>query len=158
MTKFDLFTVASTFIGALGLAASGASAAHAGDDSEVATAGAGGYDPVAYFTESKAVKGSGRYTAEHRGVTYLFSNEANRDAFKKDPARYLPAYGGYCAYGVAIGKKFWADPAVWEIVDGTLYLNLDKPIQQEWDKDKPGYITKADSNWGSIKDKSPGDL
>ncbi|HKQ31991.1 MAG TPA: YHS domain-containing (seleno)protein [Thermodesulfobacteriota bacterium] len=158
MTKFNLLEVAGAVISALGLVASGVSVAHAGDSSEVATAGAGGYDPVAYFTESKAVKGSGRYTAEHQGVTYLFSNESNRDAFKKDPAQYLPAYGGYCAYGVAIGKKFWADPAVWEIVDGTLYLNLDKSIQQEWDKDKTGYITKAESNWSSIKDKSAGDL
>ena len=67
-------------------------------------------------------------------------------------------YGGYCAYGVALGKKFWGDPEVWEIVDGTLYLNLDKSIQQEWDKDKAGYITKAGSNWPAIKDKSPGEL
>jgi len=158
MTKLSLLTVVAAFVVVLGLAVSNAPASRADSGTEVATAGVGGYDPVSYFTGSGPVRGSGRYAAEYQGVTYLFSNEANKAAFEKDPAKYLPAYGGYCAYGVAKGKKFWADPTVWEIVDGTLYLNLDKSIQQEWDKDKPGYITKADSNWGSIKDKSPGGL
>jgi YHS domain-containing protein len=156
MTKLSLF--AAAFVLVLGLAVSGAVSARAGAGQEVATVGAGGYDLVSYFTESGPVRGNGRYTVDYNGVTYLFSSEANKDAFEKDPLKYLPAYGGYCAYGVAIGKKFWGDPAVWEIVGGTLYLNLDKSIQQEWDKDKAGYITKADSNWGAIKDKSPGDL
>ena len=156
MFKVNLLAVA--FMLVFGLAALGAEVSRAGDGAEVATAGAGGYDVVSYFTESGPVRGSGRYTVDYQGVTYLFSSEANKSAFEKDPAKYLPAYGGYCAYGVAKGKKFWADPTVWEIVDGTLYLNLDKSVQQEWDKDKPGYITKADSNWGSIKDKSPGNL
>lgn len=156
MTKLKLLAV--VFLLFLGLAVSGTPSARAESGTEVATAGAGGYDLVSYFTESKPVRGSGRYNVEYQGVTYLFSSEANKAAFEKDPAKYLPAYGGYCAYGVAKGKKFWADPTVWEIVDGTLYLNLDKSIQQEWDKDKPGYITQADSNWGSIKDKSPGGL
>jgi YHS domain-containing protein len=158
MTKLNLLTVAAAFVLALGLAVSSVTPARAGDGSEVATVGAGGYDVVSYFTESGPVKGSGRFTAEFLGVTYLFSSEANKEAFEKDPQKYLPAYGGYCAYGVAIGKKFWGDPAVWEIVNGTLYLNLDKSIQEEWDKDKTGYITKANSNWGAIKDKSPGEL
>lgn len=156
MTKLNLLAV--VFLLFVGLGVSSVTTAFADDSAEVATAGAGGYDPVSYFTESKPVRGNGKYTAEYEGVTYLFSSEANRNAFDKDPAKYLPAYGGYCAYGVAVGKKFWGDPEVWEIVDGTLYLNLDKSIQQEWDKDKPGYITKADSNWGAIKDKSPADL
>ncbi|MEW6144264.1 MAG: YHS domain-containing (seleno)protein [Thermodesulfobacteriota bacterium] len=156
MTKLILF--AAAFVLVLGLAVSGATSARAGDGTEVATVAAGGYDVVSYFTESGPVRGNGRYTVEYNGVTYLFSSEANKNAFEKDPLKYLPAYGGYCAYGVAKGKKFWGDPAVWEVVDGTLYLNLDKSIQQEWDKDKPGYITQANSNWGTIKDKSPGEL
>jgi YHS domain-containing protein len=158
MTKLNLSAVAVAFVLVLGLAVFGGSAARAGDGTEVATVGVGGYDPVSYFTGPKPVRGNGRYTVEYQGVTYLFSNEADKTAFEKEPAKYLPAFGGYCAYGVAIGKKFWGDPEVWEIVDGTLYLNLDKSIQQEWDKDKPGYIKKADGNWGAIKDKSPGEL
>lgn len=156
MFKVNLSAVA--FVLVFGLAAFGASAAHAGDGTEVATVGVGGYDPVSYFAGPRPVRGNGRYTAEYQGVTYLFANEADKSAFEKEPEKYLPAFGGYCAYGVAIGKKFWGDPEVWEIVDGTLYLNLDKSIQQEWDKDKPGYIKKADGNWNSIKDKSPGEL
>lgn len=78
--------------------------------------------------------------------------------FEADPQQYLPAYGGYCAYGVAVGKKFVADPEVWKIVQGKLYLNLDKGIQQKWDKSIPGYIKKADVNWIAIKEKAPSDL
>lgn len=156
MFKVNLLAVA--FVLVFGLAAFGASAARAGDGTEVATVGVGGYDPVSYFAGSRPVRGNGKYTVEYQGVTYLFANEADKTAFEKEPAKYLPAFGGYCAYGVAIGKKFWGDPEVWEIVDGTLYLNLDKSIQQEWDKDKPGYIKKADGNWNAIKDKAPGEL
>jgi YHS domain-containing protein len=130
----------------------------AADRAEVATEGAGGYDVVSYFTESVALRGNGRHIVEYQGVTYLFSSEENKKSFEKNPRKYLPAFGGYCAYGVALGKKFWGDPGVWEIVNGTLYLNLDKGIQREWEKDKPGYIEKANSNWSRIKHKSPGEL
>ncbi len=155
---FIVNLLAVAFVLVFGLAAFGAPAAHAGGGAEVAAAGVGGYDPVSYFTESGPARGNGKFTAEYQGVTYLFSSEANKSAFEKDPAKYLPAYGGYCAYGVALGKKSWGDPEVWEIVDGTLYLNVDKSIQQEWDKDKAGYITKAGSSWPAIKDKSAGEL
>jgi YHS domain-containing protein len=156
MKKLNILAV--VFLLFLGVAVSSGPAARAESGTETATAGVGGYDPVAYFSQSEAVRGSGRYTAEYQGVTYLFSSEANKNAFEKDPTRYLPAFGGYCAYGVAKGKKFWADPTVWEVVNGRLYLNLDRSVQQKWDEDKPGYITQAVSNWGSIKDKSPGEL
>lgn len=158
MIMVNLSAVVVAFVLVSGLAVFGGSTAHAGDSTEVATVGVGGYDPVSYFTGPKPVRGNGKFTADYQGVTYLFSSEANKKAFENEPQKYLPAFGGYCAYGVAIGKKFWGDPEVWEIVDGTLYLNLDKSIQQEWDKHKPGYIKKADGNWGAIKDKSPGEL
>lgn len=130
----------------------------AAEDYVVAEAGADGYDVVSYFTESEAVRGNGKHTYVHEGVAYLFSSEENKNAFAGNPEKYLPAYGGYCAYGVALGKKFYSDPEVWEIVDGTLYLNLDRDIQKEWRKDKSGNIKKANANWNSIKDKSPGQL
>lgn len=130
----------------------------AAEDYVVAEVGADGYDVVSYFTESEAVRGNGKYTHVHDGVTYLFSSEENKNAFAGNPERFLPAYGGYCAYGVAVGKKFYSDPEVWEIVDGTLYLNLDRDIQKKWREDKAGNIRKADTNWENIKDKSPGDL
>jgi YHS domain-containing protein len=125
---------------------------------EYSTVGVGGYDPVAYFKEGKAMKGNGWHVAYHKGVTYVFANKMNRKTFEADPEKYLPAYGGYCAYGVAVGKKFVADPEVWKIVEGTLYLNLDKAIQSKWNEDIPGYIKKADANWPKIMGKTPADL
>jgi hypothetical protein len=78
--------------------------------------------------------------------------------FEAKPEKYMPAYGGYCAYGVAVGKKFVVDPEAWKIVDGNLYLNLDRDIQKKWLKDVPGYIKKAEANWPKIKDKPASDL
>ena len=104
------------------------------------------------------MRGSGYYVTEHDGVTYAFTSEQHQKMFIKNPEQYLPAYGGYCAYGVAVGKKFIADPEVWKVVRGTLYLNLDKKIQEKWQKDIPGYIEQADANWTDIKDKTPGSL
>ena len=92
------------------------------------------------------------------GVTYLFSSEENKQAFEKNPEKYLPAYGGWCAFGVSVGKKFSADPEVWEIVDGKLYMNLDPSIKIMWREDIPGNIKKADKYWPKMKDKAPSEL
>ncbi len=120
--------------------------------------GAGGYDVVAYFTEGNAKRGTGWHVAEHEGTTYLFSSKKNRKEFMKNPDRYLPQYGGYCAYGVAVGKKFYADPTIWKVVDGKLYFNLDSKIQKKFEKDVPGYITKADTNWPKVQNENPAGL
>ena len=122
------------------------------------TPGISGYDPVSYFSMGKPVKGSGYHVAEYKGVTYAFSSKENKATFEGNPGKYVPMYGGYCAYGVAVGKKFVADPEVWKIVDGKLYVNLDKGIQGKWNKDIPGHIKKADKNWTNIQDTSPSAL
>ncbi len=122
------------------------------------TPGLSGYDPVAYFTDGKSMKGSGFHTAVYEGVTYAFASEEHLKQFQADPPKFLPAYGGYCAYGLAVGKKFVADPEVWRIVHGRLYLNLDKNIQGKWEKDIDGYLKKADENWTRIRDRAPSDL
>ena len=122
------------------------------------TPGISGYDPVSYFTEGNPQRGSGYHVADYKGVTYAFASEAHQEMFEANPEKYAPAYGGWCAYGVAVGKKFVANPEVWKIVDGTLYLNLDKEIQGKWNKDIPGYLKKADANWTEIQDKAPSDL
>jgi len=145
-------------IGGLVLAASITAVPLFAGDVTHSTPGVGGYDPVAYFTDGKPVRGSGYHVAVQDGVTYAFANAEHKNLFIANPNTYLPAYGGYCAYGVAVGKKFVADPEVWKIVDGRLYLNLDKGIQDKWQKDVPGYIKKADKNWGEIKDKNASDL
>jgi YHS domain-containing protein len=110
----------------------------------------GGYDPVAYFTEGKAVNGTKEITLEHEGPTWRFASEANRDAFKADPARYAPQYGGYCAYAVANGYTAKGDPEAWTVHDGKLYLNFDKTVRTLWEKDKAGYIAKGDNNWPGV--------
>jgi YHS domain-containing protein len=122
------------------------------------TVGAGGYDLVSYRTGEKPLRGNGNHVVVHDGVTYLFSAEANKKAFAVDPEKYLPAYGGYCAYGVAKGAKFVADPDVWEIVDGRLYLNLDNKIKGIWLEDVPGNLEKAEANWPKIENKDPSEL
>lgn len=114
-----------------------------------------GYDAVAYQTEQRAVEGSAAFTAAHQGVTYRFSSAANRDAFTAEPDRYLPAYGGFCAFGVSRGYKVKIEPDAFTVVDGRLYLNYDKGVQERWLKDISGYIAKADSNWVRIQNDPP---
>lgn len=110
----------------------------------------GGYDLVSYHQDGGPVRGSGFNVSVHEGVSYLFASEENKAAFDANPEAYLPAYNGYCAFGVALGQKFHTDPAVYDIVDGTLYLNLDGDIQVKWAEDKSGNIQTADKNWKSL--------
>jgi len=111
----------------------------------------GGFDLVSYHQETGPVRGSGYHVAHHEGIAYLFVSKENKATFLETPEQYLPAYNGFCAYGVAVGKKFHTDPTVYKIVDNKLYLNLDKGIQSEWEKDISGNITKADENWKSLQ-------
>ncbi|MCP5151684.1 MAG: YHS domain-containing protein [Ectothiorhodospiraceae bacterium] len=110
-----------------------------------------GYDVVAYFTEGRPVEGDAALGAQHEGVTYHFASAANRDAFRTDPTRYVPQYGGYCAFGTAMGRKFDGDPNAWSIVDGKLYLNLNAKVQARWKENIPGFIRGADNNWPIIR-------
>jgi YHS domain-containing protein len=111
-----------------------------------------GYDVVAFFTAGAPTLGSAAFQVAHNGGTYRFANKENLAAFKANPARYEPAFGGYCAYGVALGKKFDGDPRFWKIADGKLYLNLSGDIQAKWLEDVPGNIDKAARNWSRIRD------
>ncbi|WP_375571993.1 YHS domain-containing (seleno)protein [Ahrensia marina] len=117
-----------------------------------------GYDPVAYFTEGEATPGDWRITASYQDATYRFSSEEHKAAFEADPESFLPEYGGYCAFGAAMGFKFDGDPEQWRIVDGELYLNISADIQERWLQDVPGYIEQADSNWPTIVDVEPAAL
>jgi opacity protein-like surface antigen len=117
-----------------------------------------GYDPVAYFTEGEATPGDWRITANYQDATYRFSSEEHKAAFEADPDAYLPEYGGYCAFGAAMGFKFDGDPEQWRIVDGELYLNISADIQERWLQNVPGYIEQADANWPTIVDVEPAAL
>ena len=111
-----------------------------------------GYDPVSYHTGKRPIRGNGHFTSTYNDVTYQFANAEHKALFDNTPEKYVPAYGGFCAFGVSVGKKFIGDPEIWRIVDGTVYLNLDANIQDDWLKDVPGKIKKADQHWSRIKD------
>jgi YHS domain-containing protein len=125
--------------------------AHAELDRTVSITGVQGYDLVSYHVEKRPLKGNGHFTTEYKGITYQFVNKANKSLFDSNPEKYLPAYGGYCAFGVSVNKKFLGDPEVWRLVDGKLYLNLDANVQDDWFKDVPGHIKNANNNWEKIK-------
>jgi YHS domain-containing protein len=117
-----------------------------------------GYDPVAYFTEGRPVPGRSDIPVEYGGAKYLFSSTKNRDAFEADPEKYVPQYGGYCAFGVSEGKKFDIDPASWRIMDGKLYVNLNPVVLEMWSKDTNKYLEKSEKNWPKIRGKAPAEL
>lgn len=117
-----------------------------------------GYDPVSYFTVGKPTAGSEKFQATYDGVRYRFSSAENRDAFTKEPAKYVPAYGGFCAMGASLGKKFDGDPNYWKIVNGKLYVNVNADVDKHWKEDVPANISKGDQNWPAIKDKTPKEL
>ena len=106
-----------------------------------------GYDSVAYFTDGRAEAGNAAFTHNWSDVTWLFASAANRDAFAADPERYAPQFGGYCAYAVSRGHVLTANPKVWSITDGKLYVFLGPDAQSRWNKDVPGNIASAVNNW-----------
>lgn len=112
-----------------------------------------GFDPVAYFTLQRATPGDPQFTAVHEGATYRFASAVHRDTFMKEAAKYAPQYGGYCAFGVAGGYKVKVDPEAFSVRDGKLYLNYDTRVQARWVKDIPGYLSKSEANWSTLKDK-----
>ena len=113
-----------------------------------------GYDPVAYFTSNKAIKGSKDLAVSYEGVLYYFSSEANKNAFKNNPAKYEPQYGGWCAYAMGHdGSKVEVDPETFKIIDNKLYLFYNKYFNntlKTWNKDEPNLKSHADANWQKI--------
>lgn len=117
-----------------------------------------GYDPVAYFTDGAPTLGTDAYVSVHDGVAYRFASQDHLDRFEADPEQYVPAYGGFCAYGVAVGAKFDGDPRLWRIEGGRLYLNLNQEIYETFLEDVPGYVEDADENWQEIEHVAVADL
>lgn len=106
-----------------------------------------GYDAVAYWTSGQPTPGSTSFEHRWNDVVWRFSTASNRDQFAKDPARYVPEFGGYCAYAVSRGYTADIDPNAWRIVDGRLYLNYSKRVQKLWEEDVLGNIAKGRRNW-----------
>jgi YHS domain-containing protein len=110
----------------------------------------GGYDAVAYHTQSKPVPGTDEFTHMWKGATWRFSSKENLEAFVKEPEKFAPQYGGYCAFAVAHKGLSPGDPRHWRIVDGKLYLNVDASVQTRWNKDHVAFIKRGDENWPRV--------
>ncbi|MXZ38639.1 MAG: YHS domain-containing protein [Holophagales bacterium] len=109
-----------------------------------------GYDPVAYFTEGKAVKGDKDFTLGWQGADWRFASAENRDRFSEDPEKYAPQYGGYCAWAVSRNYTAPTDPDAFTLVDGKLYLNYNKRVMRQWLEDRDANIESADKNWPTV--------
>lgn len=112
-----------------------------------------GYDPVAFFTENKPVKGKPEFKFAHQGATYLFASAENKMRFEKEPEKYAPAFGGFCAYGVSRNKLVEIDPEAFQIVDGHLLLQYSKGVRSDFNKDVEGNLSRAKSNWPALVEK-----
>lgn len=127
--------------------------AHAGSLISQSSSGVAikGYDPVAYFTDNKPVKGSEEFSHRWLGATWNFASAEHKEMFVADPIKYVPQYGGYCALSMTDGSRYEADPYSWRIVDGMLYLNYSTGVMTKWAKDVPGYISAANVKWAEVK-------
>ena len=114
----------------------------------------GGYDPVAYFTMGKAVKGSSKYSLDWKDAKWRFSTQEHMNMFKDNPEKYAPRYGGHCAWAVSEKEVLYrGSPRHWEIIDDKLYLNHSSSINNRWMDDFSSHIKKADENWEQVKEK-----
>ena len=109
-----------------------------------------GYDPVAYFTDNKPVKGNAQFTSEYKGATYWFASADHLDQFKKGPQKFAPQYGAFCGYAVSIGKLRPVDPTIYQIENGRLILQHTKEAYDIFNEDLKGNTVKADNNWPVI--------
>ncbi len=112
-----------------------------------------GYDVVAFFTDSNAIKGNAVFSIQWQGASWWFASPEHAAAFSASPEKYAPQYGGYCAYGTSEGHKAPTEIDTWSIRNGKLYFNYNKKVQGLWLKDQQHLIEKADTQWPLIKDK-----
>jgi len=121
------------------------------DDSKIALQG---YSPVSYLDLGIAQRGLREFKATYDGLNYYFTTQEQKSKFEANPAKYLPQYGGYCAYGVAKGAKFRIDPNKFVVKDGKYFLflyNLEVDAQQLWlAGDHQKFVAKADNNWKKL--------
>lgn len=117
-----------------------------------------GADPVSLLDHGMNVEGNASYAAAHDGVAYYFASEENLKAFMANPSRYEPQYGGFCAFGVSVGKKFDGDPSFAAVLDDKLYVFLNEGVYKSYLKDQAGTIAKAEELWGGIAHTAATDL
>ncbi len=112
-----------------------------------------GYDPVAFFTDGRPVKGIPQFQSEYNGAKYYFASSEHKIAFDKQPARYEPQFGGYCAYGASKGTRAPIKIEAWQIVNGRLLMQYDLDIKDKFNQDQEGSLKKADENWPGLVEK-----
>jgi YHS domain-containing protein len=115
-----------------------------------------GYDAVAYFTDNKPAKGNPKFQSEYEGAKYYFVSAEHKALFDANPAKYAPAYGGYCGYAASVGKVRPADPLIWSIVDGQLIVQHTKGAAELWEKDVKGNKVKAGKYWPLLVEAKAG--
>jgi hypothetical protein len=148
LQSFRVLVIAAWLVGL------GAAVAQAGEavNTRIGDVAILGYDPVAYFTESRAVKGSPEFGHVWLGAEWRFASAEHRDAFISEPIRYAPQYGGFCTISVSLGDAANVDPEAWRIVDGRLYLfNAKDSIAEDFDTAPADMIDQADANWPAVK-------
>lgn len=109
-----------------------------------------GHDPVSYFTEGRPVKGAANLNYDFDDARYLFASARNRELFAVNPERYTPQYTGLCATGMALGMKAEADPAVWKIVDGKLYVFSSAQAREKFETDA-SLLARSLQNWSRVR-------
>lgn len=112
-----------------------------------------GYDPVAFFTDNRPVKGNAQFQSEYRGAKYYFASSEHKAAFDKEPAKYEPQFGGYCAYGASQGHKAPVKIEAWQIVNGRLLMQYGLGVKDDFNKDQQNNLSKADRNWPGLVEK-----
>ena len=113
-----------------------------------------GYDPVAYFTENKALKGSKDIAYQWHGAQWLFSSKEHQSLFINDPEKYAPQYGGWCAYAMSDGRTVAINPKAFDVYNDKLYLNYNKSVLGHWRKEKDLFIKQADELYPDVVDIS----
>jgi YHS domain-containing protein len=113
-----------------------------------------GYDPVAFFIQHKPVKGSAQFQGTYCTATYYFASAEDQAAFAKDPAKYAPQFGGFCAYGVAHGKTVPIEVDAFQIVDGRLLMQYDQDIRDTFNEDTQGNFLTAEKKWPTLVNES----
>jgi YHS domain-containing protein len=112
-----------------------------------------GHDVVAFFTDHKAVKGDPKIQSDYKGARYAFASVDHKKLFDAEPAKYVPQYGGFCAYGMSRGYTAPVKIETWQIINGRLYLNYDLSVKEKFDKNQAEYLRKADINWPQVLEK-----
>jgi len=111
----------------------------------------GGFDPVAYFVEADAVRGKGEFEHAFAGAVWRFRNAGNRAAFAADPEVYMPRFGGYDPVAVARGVGVPADPRLWLIVEGRLYLFYTPEARTAFGESPKDLIEAAERSWPAVQ-------